>query len=445
MGGGLRLRSVSAEARLLLALPPPNAGSKALAIPDAGLGLPRIVPTRASRRRSPMIAGPIPTAPGALFDLLALGLARGSARGGSYAELVASLRALGFRNVRPNRMKKGTVEVDLRLSELAGRPVVHVTFRGRAKGIEVEREGVYFGGVMFDPACFRALDDRYRREIDAFTNALSSGSAGDVPTDSEGLQAFIAAGMSDAAVKKRREHEQEIARAITCLTRQIRALRSKGQAPKGVVVYMSGPDAGGKSSTGGIILDAFEAGGYRPRREVFKAPAPHERRDPNARFRRGIPKAGEVVLWDRGPCGDYVYGGRPLDDVAKGYARLEREMNAQGILVIPVELSASPKKQAETLGKRLARSTIADRIEDARSDLSKDDLASLASIRGKVDADDFAALASFDEIQARFLELVATGRDWIVLDSTHRHRARLALIEAVGAVLGATRGSKRAA
>ena len=54
--------------------------------------------------------------------------------------------------------------------------------------------------------------------------------------------------------------------------------------------------------------------------------------------------------------------------MARDFTKLERSLRSQGTLPVKIELYADQEKQADTLGKRMARQTIARRIEQALTD-----------------------------------------------------------------------------
>ncbi len=307
-----------------------------------------------------------------------------------------------------------------------------------APGHELDADAILYRGEVIDPELWKPLKTRYAEEVERFAKALDKRGDDALPTDLDALKSFMAAGDTKADKHKDATKDAE----LDALQAQVIALladaEAKGTAPKGVIIYMAGPDGAGKTSTGGIASEPFEAAGFAPRTEVFKAPTPAERKQHwLRRFARGFPKPGEIVFWDRGPAGDSVYG--PADDLktrtmAREFSKLQGKLEADGVLMINVELFADQGKQASTFGKRLARQAIAARIGrtlEARGELTDDAKDGLAAIGAKIDGDDFRAFVAYPEVQAKFARFVAaTPKDtpWLMLDATKRHDARLTLL-----------------
>ena len=361
-------------------------------------------------------------------------------------DLRAALGKLGFTPAGVEggvvRFTRGKEQVDLRPFAIGGLPAAEV--RVHRRGADKDKRGVYFQGTVFKPKQWAAFQERYQTEVARFVRAVKAGDQ-PLPDDLDELKAFLALGMPAAERAEEAAQEAEIAAGLATLSGQLADMRAAGTAPRGVVVYVAGPDAAGKTSTGGIIMQALEAAGYAGRSDSFKAPSAEERAQHwLKRFERGIPAEGEVVFWDRGPAGDSVYG--PADDarakvMGKELEAFEAELRAQGILLVKVELSADPMKQAATFGKRLARQHIAARLEVALAApgaLTDEGQAGLAEVKGKLDTADFEAFERYEDIQARFLRFVeASGgvEPWMVIDATRRHAARLDLMAGFGAAL----------
>lgn len=362
------------------------------------------------------------------------------------ADLKAALGKLGFKPGPVEdgvvRFTRGKAQVDLRPFAIGGLPAAELTVS--KKGADKAKRGVYFQGTVFKPKQWAAFQERYQTEVARFVRAVKAGEA-PLPDSLNELKAFLALGMPAAERAKEAAQEAELQAGLDGLSGQLTAMKAAGTAPRGVVVYVAGPDAAGKTSTGGIITQALEAAGYAGRSCSFKAPSAEERAQHwLKRFERGVPAEGEVVFWDRGPAGDSVYG--PADDarakvMGREFDAFEAELRAQGILLVKVELSADPMKQAATFGKRLARQHIAARLESALAAqglLTGEAQAGLAEVKGKLDTADFDAFERYDAVQARFIRFVeasGSAEPWMVIDATQRHAARLALMEGFGAAL----------
>lgn len=370
-------------------------------------------------------------------------------RGALPEGLEAALKKHGFAKGRgEGAFRRGPHRLAARAFALGGETAVALKLEGpSAKGKAKTKEAVLFGGALIPAELFARLEARFDLELERFARAVKATRGQELPADLSALKTFMGAGLTPAERASSAEKEQAIEAALAKITARLETMQAQGTAPKGIIVYAEGPDAAGKSSTGGIVMDAFEAGGYRLRGEVFKAPTAEERQQHwLQRFERGVPRAGEAVFWDRGPAGDTVYG--PIDDpscarMAKEFTAFEANLRERGVLLLKIELHAAPEKQAETLGKRLGRQYVAERIGaalEARGLLGDDERRGLAEIDGKLDLADFKALVSYDEVQARYLRFVdQTEREgpWLLTDATKRHDARMGLIRGVEKALEA--------
>ncbi len=438
----MKIGTPGAEARLIATLRtlPEHQAPIRLVAPDAAHR--PDVATRAGhdRRRidasSPLFVGRLPRRPDDVFDALEARLAAGEGRAGRQADLEAILLSLGFRRTKKGQLKSGDTVVDLRPSQIGGLGAVHVDISGKTRRGRVTASGVALGGAMFSPDQYAALEAKFVEVLEAFTVAIAARAVDALPTDLAGVKALVRKGESSERRLRRADKNAELDAMKAKLTAAIERRAAAGEAPRGVVLYLAGPDAVGKTSTGKLVQEAFVDAGYRARHVHFRAPKESERAAPLERFVAGFPEDGEIVFWDRGPAGDAVYGPFEPNVVGAKVAALKEDLADQGVLMIPVELFADPEKQARTMGKRLARNVIADRIGEqlARHDrLTPERSAELDAIRESLDIGDFLACANYDSVQSRFLEVVdaTPGRPWIVLDATKRHRARRSLAEQV--------------
>lgn len=353
--------------------------------------------------------------------------------------LDATIRKLGYGPGKPKgdavRYKCGNDKLTMRPFAIATELAIEVVHERGGK----KTEGVYFGNVVIPKALWKNLQDRFELEIQRFVNASKAEGTDVLPDDMDELKAFIAAGQTEEKKAKETEQNAQIAAQLDKLTTQVETLAAQGKAPKGIAVYVAGPDGAGKSSTGAIVMDALEAAGYAPRGETFKAPTAAERKQHwLKRFMRGVPNKGEVVFWDRGPAGDSVYGGAndtKTKTMAKEFVGFEKNLADSGVLLVKIELYADRDKQADTFGKRLARKHIAQRLEARlvqRGELTPEKKADLATIAGKIDAADFIAFAKYEAVQDKFMRFVSQtdkNAPWIAVDATKRHAARLDIID----------------
>lgn len=338
------------------------------------------------------------------------------------------------------RFRSGRFELAVESSALGLEPALLLELSDRLakKKHRFVDEAVAMGPAILGRETFDRMKARFTEEMARFASGLEALGEGVLPSDLEALKALGAAGQSAKKQKKEAADEAAIALATQKLTARIDAMKAQGQAPKGIIVYVEGPDGAGKTSTGAIVMRAIEDAGYKPRSEVFKAPTEAERKQHwLQRFERGVPKKGEVVFWDRGPAGDAVYG-KPTAakkaEMGKELVAFERALEKDGVLLFKLELFASESKQADTFGKRLARQAMAAQLQGvlaARGGLDAGKTAGLANIAGKIDADDFRALETYQDVQASFLAFVGQSgpASWNVVDATKRHDARLEIME----------------
>ena len=331
--------------------------------------------------------------------------------------------------------KKGASQIRIRPTQLGNNLGHIIEYKQGKKEFKV----VAFSQSVVTKSQWDKIRKRFDKVVKQFEASKSIDPDAPLPTDLNALKKFLDKGLSQSEKQKDDSKAKELDARLNRLAARIENLKEQEIAPKGVVVYVAGPDAAGKSSTGAIVIKALETAGFTCRRESFKAPTAEERNQHwLSRFNRGVPAENQAVFWDRGPAGDSVYG-----DISKlQTAIMGREINEfeaklrnDNILVMKIELFASLDKQADTFGKRLGRQFIAENI---RTELQKTGQMTpeaeegLRQIMTKVDDDDFRALANFEDIQASFLEFTEASSDtspWAIVDATKRHTARLKIID----------------
>jgi polyphosphate kinase 2 (PPK2 family) len=218
---------------------------------------------------------------------------------------------------------------------------------------------------------------------------------------------------------------------------------------------MEGLDCSGKSSTGGLIMDALEQSGYKVDMKQHNRP-PTEEQKKQAWMRRFEtpfdvnPDAPySALVWDRGPAGDFVYGN--LDELSnrekleyyQEFCDFDQDCQAKNILFCKVLFVSDKDSIAATLGKRLAHKKIARDLRtwlDASSSPSQRE--GLDAIEAHIDPTDFVAFNKFNENLAKFCEFARntdtdalvggkkSGHDnpWLVVSTSKRHPARLGLM-----------------
>ncbi|MBI4818970.1 MAG: hypothetical protein HY791_22050 [Deltaproteobacteria bacterium] len=358
-------------------------------------------------------------------------------------ELTARVTELGFglaltQPEEKTRFLRGSLELDVRSYALADFAAFSLDLDG-PRGFEA-KAGLLEGVVIPKPQ-LDGIRAKYDETLEEFGRALEAAGSKSLPTTLDNLKDFLELGLSKDDRAKERAQDAEIEAALGKIATELKLLEGTKAAPRGVIVYVDGPDGAGKSSTGAIVMKALASADFEIRAEAFKAPTAEERGQHwLKRFERGVPDAGQAVYWDRGPAGDAAYGqpdSARQKRMARDLAKFEKDLQKQGVLFFKLELFADGDKQAETFGKRIARREIASRITQnlaARGTLDEVKANGLEGIRGKIDADDVSALAKFDEVQARFEnfakisgESVGAG-PWHLVDASKRHAARLEVI-----------------
>jgi polyphosphate kinase 2 (PPK2 family) len=365
--------------------------------------------------------------------------------GATAAELHPKLTELGFTAVAgapPGTYTRDGVTVRTEPGTLGGRPYVHLEVRGGTRGFR----GAMFEGALMPWRLWRELAEKNLEVLGEYVAAAEKSGRPFRPRDLDGLKRFLESGKKVGRVEKRRANRREINAAVHRLANVLRRLRDQGRAPSAALLYTEGPDAAGKSSIGSLVMRAFVLAGYDPKELAFKAPSPDELREHwIARYVRGIPRRGQVMRWDRGPAGSAVYGRvgpARTRKMAAEMMRLERSLLEQDVFVFKVEMHADRRKQARTLGKRLARAYIAKQMLDGLSaddrldPITRDDLAKVTRLVGPAD---FRSLANYRRVQDGFRDFAKRTRTvvpWLVLDTTKRQDARLRMLAAVTRELG---------
>jgi hypothetical protein len=203
------------------------------------------------------------------------------------------------------------------------------------------------------------------------------------------------------------------------------------KAPTQVILYLEGLDCAGKSSTGMLICQALEKCGYSVNvAQHNRPPTPEQKAKPwMDRIRFEYPAdmysddneapAYSSLVWDRGPAGDFVYGSfsdLPLNEKLERYEEFRTfDFNCrnEGVLFCKVFFVSDRDSIASTLGKRLAHKKIAGDLHtwlDANS--SEQFREGLAEIELHIDPTDFIAFNKYEENLAKFAE-VARNTDYV--------------------------------
>jgi len=344
-----------------------------------------------------------------------------------------TLQNLGYR-LDGSHLKKEMGKVRIRPTRMGKKTGHIIEFKRGKKKFKI----IAFSKSVVSIEQWQTMKTRFDKVVCEFEKAREKNPKSPLPTNLAELKDYLDKGLSKSAQTKDALKEAELQGMLDQLTARLKRLKEQSSGPKGVVVYVAGPDAAGKSSTGAIVIKALQAAGFDCRRESFKAPTADERKQHwLKRFERGVPADNQAVFWDRGPAGDTVYGDVSKPQIAvmgREFSEFEAKLRNDNILVMKIELFASLDKQADTFGKRLGRLFIAENIRaelQKAGQLTPEAEEGLNQIMTKVDDDDFRALANFEDIQASFLGFAEASSDttpWAIIDATKRHKARLKII-----------------
>ena len=405
--------------------------------PNTSLGLEMKVPSKSKKTRtnaSPLFlsASRSSATPHDSFTNIAMAL-----RGVTSHDAKALTRAftkLGYHEESKANFVRGDDNLVIEGFMLGNNKGHEITFTRGKKSVR----GVSFADVVITEKLWKGMSDRFSEEIKRFKKARKKNPDLPLPTNLDALKAYTKLGLGKKSRRIDERRTKEVSGKLHALANKLQSLKSSDQAPKGIIIYVAGPDAAGKSSTGAIVMGAIQEAGYDTRRESFKAPTESERNQHwLKRFERGVPKAGEGVFWDRGPAGDSVYGSADAQKTSlmgTEFNGFEAKLRDDGILMLKIELYANREKQAETFGKRLGRQFGAQTIEKELADagkLTQENKVTLDIIANKVDDDDFRAFVEYETIQSKFMSFAnktESASPWLVTDASKRHDARLKLI-----------------
>jgi polyphosphate kinase 2 (PPK2 family) len=364
---------------------------------------------------------------------------------------VGVLGELGFelRHTDDTRaeLTRGKFTLAIAQEQLGREPALRMSLEAPAGNglVAVAREAVVMGRVLLPSDLYAHMKDRHDEVMADFRAALADNGKKPLPTTFDQLKAFIDGARPAEVRAKDALEDAQIQGRLDAVTDKLEKLRAAGQAPRSIIVYADGPDGTGKTSTGAIVLSAITKAGYDTDAVSFKAPTAAEREQHwLQRFQdRGVPTGEQTArFWDRGPAGDAVYGDKTAAEAKKmaGELRaLERGLAEQGVLLFKVHVYADQEKQADTFGKRLGRQGAADELEQAlakRGPINDATHAALDNIRSKINGGDIRAMAGYHEVQSNFVRF-SKAANYHVVDASHRHEARLSIIDALSRELDA--------
>lgn len=350
-------------------------------------------------------------------------------------------------------------------------------------------EGYCYEGAFFSPHHFAELKFRYDKQLLSYESACRAmckprtGRKPNPPTDLPSLKAFLADGKKPRKRKQNAREYKQLQSRVKRLARQLKSMRQKKIAPRGIILYFEGLDCSGKSSTGGLVQEALEESGYEVRMRQYNRPPTHEQKQrpwmdrfqpPETSMVLAVPKGTELsdevwtksrdcrqaVVWDRGPAGDFVYG-----ELAKAsehtraerfreFMVFDREMHEKGILFCKLLFVTSRDSIASTLGKRLAQRKMARDLHTwlqasrgEESSFGDEGFEGLDEINLHIDQTDFVAFNRYQQNLRKFTNFALnTDTDenpWIVVNTTDRFAARKELLRAFAGQLQRFHASNR--
>ena len=363
-------------------------------------------------------------------------------------------------------------------------------------------KGFSFSGAFFTFQEWAALKTRHDNEFLSFnmackymchkSNSFHAVDHYSPPKDLLSLKTFIRTGQVPKKKKKSNKQWAQVMKQLDELSKKLIHMEREGIAPNGVIIYMEGLDCAGKSSTGGLIMQALEDAGYDMSSHRYNRPPTVEERTKPWMWRFKQPEImlegkkikKSALVWDRGPgeclyilfaasyiepivrvysycflirmnvAGDFVYGN--LNDLPQelklqryvDFHKFEEDCISNGIIFCKLLFVTSKDSIAKTLGKRLAHKKIVGDLHtwlDANS-TNHSEKEGLQEIENHIDPTDFIAVNNYDYNKKIFHEFVLhtdhIGRlhsnshnalcdyfPWLIINTSDRHRARIQIMK----------------
>jgi hypothetical protein len=185
-------------------------------------------------------------------------------------------------------------------------------------------KGFSFSGAFFTFQEWAALKTRHDNELLSFnmackymchkSNSFHAVDHYSPPKDLLSLKTFIRTGQVPKKKKKSNKQWAQVMKQLDELSKKLIHMEREGIAPNGVIIYMEGLDCAGKSSTGGLIMQALEDAGYDMSSHRYNRPPTVEERTKPWMWRfkqpaimlEGKKIKKSALVWDRGP-GECLY------------------------------------------------------------------------------------------------------------------------------------------
>jgi polyphosphate kinase 2 (PPK2 family) len=341
--------------------------------------------------------------------------------------------------------------------------------------------GYTYSGAYFQAQEWAALKVRYDRELENYSNAcrimgttllpahkrnMHDTKVATPPVDLKSLKAFLRTGRHPRKQRKDNRIWKSINAEVERMASVVAQYQARNQAPPGVILYLEGLDCSGKSSTGMLISDALQRCSYSVEiAQHNRPPTSQQQMKPwmdRGRFQypddlydnpNQVPPHA-CVVWDRGPAGDFVYGGLHMlstDEKLKRYEEFRQydyNCRNEGVLLCKMFFVTDRDSIAKTLGKRLAHKKIARDLRTWLSANATDEsfYKGLSEIETHIDPTDFVAFNHYEENLGRFAEFVRNTdfaalpkmdpsvsgyhNPWLVVNTSDRYAARMGIMKA---------------
>ena len=344
--------------------------------------------------------------------------------------------------------------------------------------------GYCYQGAFFSPHHFAEMKGMFDKQLQTYEagcrmlpRTARRHNEMSIPMDLPSLKKFLDAGKRNRKRKQNKKEFNELQKVVTSIAKDISRMDKKSR-PKGVILYFEGLDCSGKSSTGGLVQQVLEQAGYDVLMRQYNRPPTAEQQKMDWMDRFEVP-GGEggstnltveltpkdttdhdneletkpiAIVWDRGPAGDFVYGGfntmlssekaRYFDE----FIAFDHRCQENDILFLKLLFVTNRDSIASTLGKRLAQKHMARDLKSwlractpssvrGRGDDEKTVslYAGLNAIAGHIDPTDFIAFNNYERNLQQFanfaLNTETKDNPWVVVNTVNRYDARKSLLK----------------
>ncbi|MCC6807736.1 MAG: hypothetical protein IT381_09950 [Deltaproteobacteria bacterium] len=283
---------------------------------------------------------------------------------------------------------------------------------------------VKINGAEISLADWQQIEAARDRTLARYRTALTKPWLRDKAIDGlDALRRFITLGRSAFERSAIFSDKSALREMRAPLVEQLKGLKAEG---KRVLIYVEGHDAAGKGSASQTLLMALHAAGYESAVRSFKAPTAEERKQHwLERFQKSVDENPGVLVWDRGPAGNWAYGPAGEKELAELHA-FEAKLK-QDTVVIKLNLRAEPERQTATFGKRWARALIAEELLESPGLSAQEGAGLQAIVDTTLSPNDLPAYAAFGTIDGKFKAFTAKNAaeiPWHAVDTSSRAVAR---------------------